>query len=136
MPRSISVNKKSARGRPKKVGGVDPVSAVRLPADVTARVDKWGEANGIGRSEAIRRLVELGLGKPSKQSGPTSTASSIDSASDPTRGRKSRARAAELAANVVGQKVDPNASPEEKAERKRKLIKGPSIFRDIRKDRP
>jgi hypothetical protein len=38
MKKSISVNKKS-RGRPEKAGGVDLVSAVRLPADVIEQVD-------------------------------------------------------------------------------------------------
>ncbi|BEV46022.1 ribbon-helix-helix protein, CopG family [Afipia carboxidovorans] len=60
MKKSIPVNKKS-RGRPKKVGGVDPVSAVRLPADLTAEVDTWADDQEISRSEAIRRLVERGL---------------------------------------------------------------------------
>ena len=65
MKKSISVNKKS-RGRPKKVGGVDPVSAVRLPLDLTEEVDAWGEKRELSRSEAIRRLVELGLKTRSK----------------------------------------------------------------------
>ena len=60
MKRSISVNKKPV-GRPKKKGGVHPVSAVRLPAELTAAVDKWAEDHEANRSEAIRRLVELGL---------------------------------------------------------------------------
>jgi hypothetical protein len=60
MKKAISVNKKS-RGRPKKAGGVDPVSAVRLPADLTADIDQWAVAHEITRSDAIRRLVELGL---------------------------------------------------------------------------
>jgi Ribbon-helix-helix protein, copG family len=60
MKKSIPVNKKS-RGRPKKVGGVDPVSAVRLPSDLTEEVDAWGEKRDLNRSETIRRLVELGL---------------------------------------------------------------------------
>ncbi len=60
MKKSIPVNKKS-RGRPKRPGGVDPVSAVRLPEDITANVDSWGASQGVSRSEAIRRLVELGL---------------------------------------------------------------------------
>jgi hypothetical protein len=60
MKKAITVNKRS-RGRPKKAGGVDPVSAVRLPADLTQGVDAWGEARELSRSEAIRRLVEVGL---------------------------------------------------------------------------
>jgi hypothetical protein len=62
MKKSISVNKKS-RGRPKKKGGVYPVTAVRLPLALRAEVDKWAalQADAPTRSEAIRRLVELGL---------------------------------------------------------------------------
>jgi hypothetical protein len=62
MKKSISVNKKS-RGRPKKAGGVYPVSAVRLPPDVGRAVDQWAESQDDQptRSEAIRRLVEIGL---------------------------------------------------------------------------
>ena len=38
------------------------MSAVRLPVDLTKEIDGWAEKNGAAhRSEAIRRLVELGL---------------------------------------------------------------------------
>jgi hypothetical protein len=62
MKKSISVNKK-AIGRPKKKGGVHPVSAVRLPPEISAAVDAWAaqQDDEPGRSEAIRRLVEIGL---------------------------------------------------------------------------
>jgi hypothetical protein len=62
MKKSISVNKKS-RGRPKKKGGVDPVTAVRLPKELSDAVDTWAsdQDDEPVRSEAIRRLVELGL---------------------------------------------------------------------------
>ena len=34
----------------------------RFPAALTEAIDKWGASNGeIGRSEAMRQLVELGL---------------------------------------------------------------------------
>jgi metal-responsive CopG/Arc/MetJ family transcriptional regulator len=47
-------------GRP--ATGQDPVSAVRLPADLTKEIDSWARKNDTAsRSEAIRRLVELGL---------------------------------------------------------------------------
>jgi Arc/MetJ-type ribon-helix-helix transcriptional regulator len=58
MVKSISVNQKK-RGRP--ATGRDPVSAVRLPVELTAAVDQWAEDHEANRSEAIRRLVELGL---------------------------------------------------------------------------
>jgi len=39
----------------------EPVSAVRLPTDLTTEIDAWANYHEISRSEAIRRLVELGL---------------------------------------------------------------------------
>jgi hypothetical protein len=63
METSIKVNQKK-RGRP--ATGRDPVSAVRLPLDMTSAVDKWAEDHAANRSEAIRRLVELGLKVKSK----------------------------------------------------------------------
>ncbi len=39
----------------------EPVSAVRLPAGLTAEIDAWANDREISRSEAIRRLVERGL---------------------------------------------------------------------------
>jgi Ribbon-helix-helix protein, copG family len=38
-----------------------PLSAVRLPISLTAEIDAWANHEEISRSEAIRRLVELGL---------------------------------------------------------------------------
>ncbi|MBR1277460.1 CopG family ribbon-helix-helix protein [Bradyrhizobium sp. AUGA SZCCT0283] len=59
MKKSIPVNVKR-RGRP--ATGQDPVSAVRLPANLTDEIDEWASKHGAeSRSEAIRRLVELGL---------------------------------------------------------------------------
>jgi hypothetical protein len=48
-------------GRP--ATGQDPVTAIRLSAELRANVDAWAAAQDDepGRSEAIRRLVELGL---------------------------------------------------------------------------
>jgi hypothetical protein len=62
MKKSISVNKKS-RGRPRKKGGVDPVAAVRLPRELFDAIDAWSSDQNDEplRSEAIRRLVEIGL---------------------------------------------------------------------------
>ena len=48
------------RGRP--ATGRDPVSAIRLPAELTAAIDEWAARNETAsRSDAIRRLVELGI---------------------------------------------------------------------------
>jgi hypothetical protein len=49
------------RGRP--ATGRDPVTAIRLSTELRAAVDKWAakQTDTPARSEAIRRLVELGL---------------------------------------------------------------------------
>jgi hypothetical protein len=61
MAKSITVKPKK-RGRP-NTGGRDPLVGARLPPALIAAVDGWAEKadGGISRSEAIRRLVELGL---------------------------------------------------------------------------
>lgn len=59
MPKSISVKPK--RGRP--ATGRDPLVGVRFPHDVIKAIDAWAKAEGLSRSEAIRRLVETGLKK-------------------------------------------------------------------------
>ncbi|RXG96359.1 hypothetical protein EAS62_12265 [Bradyrhizobium zhanjiangense] len=61
MDKSIKVLPKKGRGRP--ATGRDPVTAIRLSPDLRATVDAWAakQADTPGRSEAIRRLVELGL---------------------------------------------------------------------------
>ena len=60
MKGSIKVTpKKGRRGRP--ATGKDPHVTTRMPAEMIVEVDAWAASNEIGRSEAIRRLVELGL---------------------------------------------------------------------------
>jgi Arc/MetJ-type ribon-helix-helix transcriptional regulator len=123
MKKSIPVNKKS-RGRPKKKGGVHPVSAVRLPPQISEAVDAWAakQADEPSRSEAIRRLVELGL----------KVKTPARSVSKPGR----RLRAQELATKTIEKMIDPAAVPEERAQRRRRLTNGPSEFREDRVDQP
>jgi hypothetical protein len=47
------------RGRP--ATGKDPLVSARLPPALVAEVEAWATTNAASRSEAIRRLVELGL---------------------------------------------------------------------------
>jgi len=74
------------------------------------------------RSEAIRRLVELGL--------------TVKTPGRPVSKPGRRLRAAELAAKAIEKIVDPSAPPEERDQRRRRLTKGPEEFRDVRVDRP
>jgi hypothetical protein len=49
------------RGRPAIKGGRDPHIAARMPPALIAAVEAWADANETSRSDAFRRLVELGL---------------------------------------------------------------------------
>ena len=75
----------------------------------------------LARSEAIRRLVELGLTLRTKAS--------------PSQ-RLGAARAQDLATRAIEKIIDPAAPPEERAQRRRHLTKGPLEFRDDRVDLP
>jgi hypothetical protein len=59
MKKSIKVAPKKRRGRP--ATGKDPHIAARMPPELIAEVEAWASANDATRSEAFRRLVELGL---------------------------------------------------------------------------
>jgi Ribbon-helix-helix protein, copG family len=118
MAKSIKVNQKR-RGRP--ATGRDPVSAVRLPVELTAAVDKWAKDQEATRSEAIRRLVELGLTVKMSAKQPSSLKA---------------ARAKELATKTIEKIIDPSAPPEERAQRRQRLTKGPLEFREARIDLP
>jgi hypothetical protein len=87
-----------------------------------AKVDAWAarQDDEPGRSEAIRRLVELGLTVKQKSR----------SSDQQTR------RARDMAAQTIERKLDPAAPEDERVQRKRRLLKGPSEFIDARIDRP
>jgi hypothetical protein len=118
MAKSNKVVPKKTRGRP--ATGRDPVTAIRLSKELRETVDKWADKQDDrpGRSEAIRRLVELGLTIKTKAK------------------RPSAARAKELAAKAIEKMIDPSAPPEERAQRRRRLTKGPTEFREDRVDLP
>ena len=59
MSRSIKVHPKKRRGRP--AIGKDPLVSARLPEEMVVQLVTWAVDNEISRSEAIRRLVEIGL---------------------------------------------------------------------------
>jgi Arc/MetJ-type ribon-helix-helix transcriptional regulator len=120
MKKSIVVKPK--RGRP-STGGRDPFVGIRLPTDLIEEIDAWTvNHESESRSEAIRRLVELGL----KVKTPARLVSK------PGR----RLRAQELATKAIEKIIDPNAPPEERAQRRRRLTKGPTEFREARIDQP
>jgi hypothetical protein len=121
MQKSNKVLPKKARGRP--ATGRDPVTAIRLSKELRETVDKWAskQDDQPGRSEAIRRLVELGLTVKMSAKQPSSLKA---------------ARAKELATKTIEKIIDPSAPPEERTQRRQRLTKGPLEFREARIDLP
>lgn len=90
--------------------------SVKLSADLCRRVDEWAARNAIrSRQRAIGELLELGLAQQ---------------ANLPDQS----ARAELLAGNQIDLMGDVTASSDEKRIRKQRLIRGPSVFREVRRD--
>jgi Arc/MetJ-type ribon-helix-helix transcriptional regulator len=106
---------------PPATGKGEPV-VVRMHPPILAGLDEWISKQKPpfpSRPEAVRRLVELGL--------------TVKTRSAPSE--RQRAALADLASKAIDSlKVD--APDDEKASRKRRLIKGPEEFREDRVDLP
>src|SRR5262252_11208439 len=105
--------------RSRRTTGHDPLMTIRFSSELRKRVDAWAakQSDKPTRPEAILRLVERGLETIHRRE------------SAPNRA----AKASEMAAREVDRISDPSATEEERQLRKRRLIKGPKEFRDIRK---
>jgi hypothetical protein len=97
---------------------------VRMPEDFQEMIRAWAakQADKPPLAAAIRRLVELGL--------------KVKAPARPVSKPARSARAAELAATQIEKMIDPSAPPEERAQRRRRLTKGPTEFREDRVDLP
>src|SRR5664280_1087367 len=117
MCKSTHVNMKTPKKRAAVTGDL---VGVRVQPDMAKMLDDWRRKQDDlpGRPEAIRRLVELGLTVKT-------SASPVDKP-----GRRMRAR--ELATKAIEKIIDPSAPPEERAERRRRLTRGPAEFREDR----
>jgi hypothetical protein len=100
--------------------GRDAISAVKLSQKLTAEIDAWAEAHQIGRSEAIRQLVELGLSV----------------APDASHGPGLPSKIEELAIRQISLLLDPSLASDERERRIRRLIEGPPEFSEQRVDLP
>jgi len=101
--------------------GRDAISAVKLSQHLTADIDAWAEAHNMARSDAIRRLVEIGL----------------NAAPGPHRGVPYEPVAIEeRAVEQIERMLDPSLPADERERRRRRLIEGPPEFLDQRKDLP
>ncbi|MGJ4890735.1 hypothetical protein ACQR1Y_21240 [Bradyrhizobium sp. HKCCYLRH3099] len=103
--------------------GHDAVSAVKLSQELTAEIDAWAETHQITRSDAISRLLELGLG-----------------VAPPPRPRRLRmddpAAIEQRTISLIDQMLDPALPPDERERRIRRLIEGPPEFASERIDLP
>jgi hypothetical protein len=95
------------------------MTGVRLSADLEAAIAAWAKAqhDTPKKAEAIRRLLEIGLANAQAM-------------------RNARAQSADLAGQTIDRLADQTVPAEDRAERKRRLLKGPKEFRDIRDDLP
>ena len=115
MKRSAVLTRKGPRRH--RAGG-DVATAVRLPSQLWRQIDRWRREHGAKtRTEAMRRLLAQAL------------------ASDPARpvSAKFAAKASDLAGQAIDRLADPSATSQERAKRKRRLIKGPQEFRIARR---
>jgi hypothetical protein len=94
---------------------------VRLPPDFIRTLDTWPKHNGLSRSAAMRTLMERGLGAAPPLKRPT-----------PHTAAKASERVAEMAAERIGKLLSPLLPETEQRTRKRRLIKGPREFREMR----
>jgi hypothetical protein len=114
--------KQKVLGRPRT--GITPLIGFRAEPVIRASIVRWAEKqpDTPSLSEAIRRLVEMSLNAETP----------VRPVSRP--GRKLRAQ--ELATKAIEKIIDPAAPLEERAQRRRRLTKGPSEFCEDRVDLP
>jgi hypothetical protein len=93
-----------------------------LPRNLVKRIDRWiaGQVAPFSRAEAIRRLAGSGLDRAGVSSAPG------------TSGRAAE-QAAGMANEMIDYLADRSATREDREQRKRRLVKGPSEFREMRK---
>jgi len=92
-----------------------------MPERLTAKIDAWAEAHGVVRSDAICKLLELGLR--------ATDAAPEMAAGDPVDPE-------DLAVRQINQLLDPSLPAAERERRTRRLIEGPPEFSGERKDLP
>src|SRR3954469_22468365 len=111
-----NVHRKS-RGRPpgSRYAGNIPC---RLPPTVLALLDEFAARQKVSRSEAIRRLLE--------------TALTTRRATSSVRKKTTAAEASEMAGATLDRLGEKSAPSAEQAKRKRRFVKGPSEFREMR----
>lgn len=92
---------------------------LQLDADTLAVIDSFAAARQVSRSDAVHRLLQLGI---------------ESLAPNRPLPRISTSRAEELATSQIGPLIDPDASSEERDRRIERLTKGPPEFIGARLD--
>jgi hypothetical protein len=107
---------------------------VRLPPDQLADLDRWirdiarrMRANPTGRPEAIRDILQNHFDTQRQHWGREDVQKAKPAAT--------RDKSADMAARTIDTIDDQSAPAEDRAKRKRRLLKGPPEFRDMRKAR-
>ena len=99
----------------------DAAITVRLPHKLIKRIGRWGGRPGVSlsRSAAIRRLLEIGLEHVALHSIVGTSKKGVE-------------QAAGLASRMIDYLGDQSATHENREKRKKRLLKGPSEFREMR----
>ncbi|MBV9559595.1 MAG: hypothetical protein JOY90_03910 [Bradyrhizobium sp.] len=103
--------------------GCEAVSAVKLSQQLTAEIDAWAETHNATRSDAIRQLIEIGLGRAAAEV----RSGSVERASLDIE---------EQAICQLRPLLDPSLPLDERERRIRRLVEGPPEFSDCRIDLP
>ena len=114
---------KATRGKKQRERVPGTQISVRVRKDFLKPLDHWRKQQDDrpSRSDAMRQLAEIGLAKIAR----------------PPRVRNRPGRAAnDMAGRVIDTLADQSALPEDRAKRKRRLLKGPEEFRNMRDDQP
>ena len=118
--KTAKVPAKRGRGRPVTTG-TGTLIGVRCLDDLLDRIDTWRatQEGDVSRPDAIRRLAEQALAgtQPTKQRSP-----------------KARSKALDLASKQIDKLSIHRLTDVERQQRKRRLLKGPKEFQDIRAD--
>jgi hypothetical protein len=114
-----SVITRKKRGPP--ATGKGTLIGVRLQPEPLERLDEWAASQDDrpSRPEAMRRLIQQGLA-----SGPTLQSD-----------KRAATKAAHMAGKQIDRMADQSATVEERTRRKRRLIEGPTEFRELRSGR-
>jgi hypothetical protein len=126
-PRISGIKKKIGRPRVGSVGVM-----VRLPPDQLADLDRWirdiarrMRAKSSGRPEAIRDILQNHFDTQRQHWGREDVQTTKSAPRDKSAG---------MAARTIDAIADQSAPADDRAKRKRRLLKGPEEFRDLRGD--